>query len=119
MSSDATGTLGKVLAKCVADEAVSTRQLRAQPDSGTPVLRTGDGRRVLDDVDIAALIALGDIEELLRAAHQQRLMSDNYGYHGAVADHYMTHGHRLAFGCCLPRATAQTGDVLDHSPDAA
>lgn len=75
-------------------------------DSGTPVLRTGNGDRVFDETDIPALMALAELAILIERRWVNHVATGELPS-SAAESHRRTHGHRLDFGCCA-RHNAKT-----------
>jgi hypothetical protein len=89
----------KAQAQHGADEHATRALLAAEID--TSVLRTENGKRVLDEDDIPALLALTEIAILMERRWIKRIAAGDMPSTAREA-HYRDHGHPLAHGCCNP-----------------
>lgn len=71
------------------------------------VLRTNTGARVLDDVDIPALLALTEIAILMERKWIKRISVGDLPS-TAKASHYEAFGHKLEEGCCARPETKKS-----------
>lgn len=82
------------------------RALMAAEIEGS-VLRTNTGKRVLDEDDIPALLALTEIAILMERKWIKRISFGDFPS-TAKASHYEATGHALAEGCCARPETEKS-----------
>jgi hypothetical protein len=121
MSSDAITRLREVQT-AQPSAALNTRQLRVRrvengsragldfpdgmpDDASDPVSRDSEGRRIYDEHDIPAILALAELAVMIERKWIRHVGAGSLPT-TAVESHLRDHGHRLHFGCCRRRATA-------------